>query len=135
MNVGEIRARSRRLGIQEDLRKVLHETDYDVVFFTLGSDYYTSIDIDEMVQQVRPDRIGVVFNRELVGDQFENIVSVPARTEDAKNHGTIVVGLKGLYMKNFAQRLENVDMLDPDNIEYLCRHVEDGPTQAAFEKF
>ncbi|QDX41803.1 queuine tRNA-ribosyltransferase tRNA-guanine transglycosylase [Salarchaeum sp. JOR-1] len=135
MNVGEIRERSRLLGIQEDLRKVLHETDYDVVFFTLGSDYYTSIDIDEMVQQVRPDRIGVVFNRELVGDQFENIVSVPARTEDAKNHGTIVVGLKGLYMKNFAQRLENVDMLEPDNIEYLCRHVEDGPTQAAFEKF
>ncbi|WP_302079973.1 DUF6884 domain-containing protein [Salinibaculum rarum] len=135
MNVGEIRERSKRLQIKEDLRQVIDEADYDVVFFTLGSDYYTSIEIDEMVQEVRADRIGVVFNRELVDGQFENIVSVPARTEDAKNHGTIVVGLKGLYMENFASRLSNLDTLRPHDIEELCRRVEDGPTQTAFEKF
>lgn len=129
MNVGEIRERSAKLHIQEDLRRVIEESDYDIVFFTLGKDYYTSIDIDEMVQGVRADRIGVVFNRELVEDQFDNIESVPARIEDAKRHGTIVVGLKGLYMKNFARYVEDVETVRPAVIENLCRYVEDGPNQ------
>ncbi|ODR80176.1 queuine tRNA-ribosyltransferase tRNA-guanine transglycosylase [Haladaptatus sp. W1] len=135
MKVKEIRERSKQLGIQQDLRPVLEETDYDLVFFTLGKDYYTSIDIDEMVQTVRADRIGVVFNRELVDEQFDNIVSVGARTEDAKNHGTIVIGLKGLYMKNFAQRINSIDHLEPRTIEQLCRRVEEEPTQTVFEKY
>ncbi|QCW03966.1 queuine tRNA-ribosyltransferase tRNA-guanine transglycosylase [Natrinema pallidum] len=135
MGVADIRERSKQLSIQADLEQVLNESDYDVVFFTLGKDYYTSIDIDNMVQNVRSDRIGVVFNRELVDDQFDNIVSVPARTEDAKNHGTIVVGLKGHYMKNFANRIDSVESLEPEAIEGLCRRVEEEPTQIAFEKY
>ncbi|MFD1600467.1 DUF6884 domain-containing protein [Halobellus rarus] len=135
MNVGEIRERSERLHIQADLRRVLDESDYDIVFFTLGKDYYTSIDIDEMVQEVRADHIGVVFNRELVEDQFDNIESVPARTEDAKKHGTIVVGLKGVYMKNFARYVEGVQTLQPEVVDELCRRVEDEPSQAAFEEY
>ncbi|QSW98186.1 hypothetical protein SAMN05444422_1045 [Halobiforma haloterrestris] len=135
MGVADIRERSKQLSIQADLEQVLNESDYDVVFFTLGKDYYTSIDIDNMVQDVRSDRIGVVFNRELVDDQFDNIVSVPARTEDAKNHGTIVVGLKGHYMKNFAHRIDSVESLEPEAIEGLCRRVEEEPTQMAFEKY
>ncbi|MDL0118284.1 queuine tRNA-ribosyltransferase tRNA-guanine transglycosylase [Halobacterium salinarum] len=134
MNVGEIRERSASLHIREDLRRVLNESDYDIVFFTLGKDYYTSIDIDEMVQEVRADRIGVVFNRELVEDQFDNIASVPARTEDAKRHGTIVVGLKGLYMENFAKYVEDVEMICPQTIEQLCRYVEDGPNQMTLSR-
>ncbi|MWG36108.1 queuine tRNA-ribosyltransferase tRNA-guanine transglycosylase [Halomarina oriensis] len=129
MNVSEIRFRSEQLNIQSDVEQLLAESDYDVVFFTLGKDYYTSIDIDEMVQQVPADRIGVVFNRELVDGQFENIVSVPARTDDAKEHGTIVVGLKGLYMKNFSRRIGEVDVLTPDLIEELCRRLDEEPTQ------
>ncbi|WP_134668608.1 queuine tRNA-ribosyltransferase tRNA-guanine transglycosylase [Halorussus marinus] len=135
MGVADIRERSKQLSIQADLEQVLNESDYDVVFFTLGKDYYTSVDIDNMVQNVRSDRIGVVFNRELVDDQFDNIVSVPARTEDAKNHGTIVVGLKGHYMKNFAHRIDSVESLEPEAIEGLCRRVEEEPTQMAFEKY
>jgi hypothetical protein len=133
MNVSEIRERSEKLQIQEDLRRVLKESDYDVVFFTLGKDYFTSIDIDEMVQEVRSDRIGVVFNRELVEDQFDNIESVPARIEDAKRHGTIVVGLKGLYMKNFARYVDDVEFLLPETIEELCRHVEEEPDQTTLQ--
>jgi len=104
------------------------------VFFSLGKDYYTSIDIDRTVQLVRPDRIGVVFNREIVDAQFDNIVSVPARTEDAKRHNTIVVGLKGLYLKHFAQNLSQTDKIDPGTIQALCRYVDD-PVQAAIEQF
>ncbi|WP_089650003.1 DUF6884 domain-containing protein [Halobacterium hubeiense] len=133
MNVSDIRERSAKLDIQKDLRNLLQEADYDVVFFTLGKDYYTSIDVDEMVQEVRSDRIGVVFNRELVEDQFDNIESIPARTEDAKEHGTIVVGLKGHYMKNFARYIDTVDTLRPETIEELCRRVEEVPPQAEFE--
>ncbi|WP_415380488.1 DUF6884 domain-containing protein [Halosimplex sp. TS25] len=135
MSVGEIRDRSERLNLKSDLSKVLAQADYDIVFFTMGKDYYTSIDIDTAIQQVPPDRIGVVFNRDLVDDQFENIVSVPARTEDAKRHGTIVIGLKGLYLENFAENLSEVDALDPETIRALCRHVDEEPIQAGIENF
>ncbi|NEU59178.1 DUF6884 domain-containing protein [Halorussus sp. MSC15.2] len=129
MNVSEIRERSAQLRIREDLEQVMAESDYNVVFFTLGKDYYTSIDIDEMVQDVPADRIGVVFNRELVDEQFDNIVSVPARTDDAEKHGTIVVGLKGLYMENFARRIDSISRLQPETIEKLCRRVDKEPSQ------
>ena len=135
MRVAEIRERSERLGIKQDVSRLLQQAEYDVVFFALGKDYYTSIDIDQTVQLVRPGRIGVVFNRDLVDEQFENIVSVPARTEDAKRHGTIVVGLKGLYLKHFAQNLPQAEKIDPETIETLCRYVEEEPVQAAFEQF
>jgi hypothetical protein len=135
MKVAEIRQRSADLHIQEDLWDVLAESDYDIAFFTLGSDYYTSIDIDETVRQIPPDKIGIVFNRDLVGDQYENIISVPARTEDAERHGTIVIGLKGLYLKNFAQNVTSTEKLDPEIIQRLCRYLEDSPEQAAIEKF
>ncbi|WP_411968951.1 queuine tRNA-ribosyltransferase tRNA-guanine transglycosylase [Haloferax sp. YSSS75] len=135
MRVAEIRDRSSKLHIRSDLEKVVDEGDYDVVFFTLGKDYYNSIDIDSMVRRIPADQIGVVFNREIVDEQFDNIVSVPARTEDAKNHGTIVVGLKGLYLKNFARRVGDVEVLTPELIETLCREVEEEPTQAALEQY
>jgi hypothetical protein len=114
---------------------VLDQSEYDIVFFTLGSDYYRSIDIDRTVQRIRPDRIGVVFNRDLVDEQYDNIVSVSARTEDAKRHETIVIGLKGTYMENFAQNVRDMTELDPDAVSILCRYLEEDSTQAAIEKF
>lgn len=135
MNVSEIRERSANLNIKRDLWKVLESMEYDIVFFSLGTDYYRSIDIDQTVQQIPPNSIGVVFNRELVDSQFENIVSVPARTEDAKRHGTIVIGLKGFYLKNFAQNLPDTNQIDPDAIQTLCRYVEEEPVQVAIERF
>ncbi|WP_114579046.1 DUF6884 domain-containing protein [Saliphagus sp. LR7] len=135
MNVSEINERSGKLHIQEDLLRVLEESDYDIVFFTLGKDYYTSIDIDDMIQEVRSDRIGVVFNREIVEDQFDNIESVPARLEDANRHDTIVIGLKGLYLKNFAKYVEKVDALQPATIEQLCQRVEEKLNQTGFKNY
>jgi len=135
MGVSEIRNRSERFGIQDDLHQVLDQSKYDVVFFTLGSDYYTSVNIDKTVQRIRPDRVGVVFNRDLVDEQYDNIVSVSARTEDAKRHETIVIGLKGVYLQNFAQNVRDVTELDPDLISTLCRYLEEDSSQAAIEKF
>lgn len=125
MNVSEIRERSRQLDIKRDVTQLLTDAEYDVVFFTLGKDYYKSIDIDEAVRKIPSNRIGVVFNRDLVNDQYMNIVSVPARTEDAKRHGTIVIGLKGLYLKNFALNLPGEKVLRPEIISKLCRTTDD----------
>jgi hypothetical protein len=135
MKVAEIRNRSKELNIQKDLWRVLENTEYDIAFFALGSDYYNSVDIDKTVQQIPPGKIGVVFNREIVDEQFENIISVPARTEDAKRHGTIVIGLKGLYLENFAKNLPDTDQLDPETIQDLCLYVDEGPEQAGIERF
>lgn len=135
MTVSEIRERSDRLDIQADLNQTLDQSEYDIVFFALGTDYYTSIDIDKTVQRIQPDRIGVVFNREILNEQYENIVSVSARTEDAKRHETIVIGLKGVYLENFAQNITDAAELDPETISILCRYLEEDSTQAAIEKF
>jgi hypothetical protein len=135
MTVQQIRDRSKMLNIKHDVSKILAQSEYDVVFFSLGKDYYNSINIDQMVQRVQPDQIGVVFNRDIVNDQYDNIVSVPARTDDAKRHGTIVVGLKGLYLNNFAQNLSSADEIDPKTVRTLCRYTEDEAVQAGIEKF
>ncbi|MCO8256759.1 queuine tRNA-ribosyltransferase tRNA-guanine transglycosylase [Haladaptatus sp. AB618] len=130
MTANEIRERSEQLHIPQEMKLALNEISYDIVLFTLGKDYYTSIDIDEIVTEIPADRIGVVFNRELVGEQFDNVISISARNEDAKTHGTIVIGLKGLYLKNFAQRINSVDQLKPRTIEQLCQRVQGESTQA-----
>ena len=135
MTVQQIRDRSKMLNIKHDVSKILTQSEYDVVFFSLGKDYYNSINIDQMVQRVQPDQIGVVFNRDIVNDQYDNIVSVPARTDDAKRHGTIVVGLKGLYLDNFAQNLSSADEIDPKTVRTLCRYTEDEAVQAGIENF
>lgn len=135
MSVSEIRDRSEKLGIQDDLHQLLDQLEYDIVFFPLGSDYYSSIDIDKTAQRIQPDRIGVVFNRDILNEQYENIVSVSARTEDAKRHETIVIGLKGVYLENFAHNMRDTAELNPDSVNILCRYVEEDSTQADIEKF
>jgi hypothetical protein len=124
MNAEAVRTRAARLNIPRDIERLLTDSTYDIVFLPMGKRYYRSIDVDEAVRQITPDRIGVVFNRELVDRQYDNIVSVPARTEDAKRHNTIVIGLKGLYLKNFATNLSAVDAIDPDLVSELCRRIE-----------
>jgi hypothetical protein len=135
MSVSEIRDRSEKLGIQDDLHQLLDQSEYDIVFFPLGSDYYSSIDIDKTAQRIQPDRIGVVFNQDILNEQYENIVSVSARTEDAKRHETIVIGLKGVYLQNFADNIRDAAEIDPDSVNIFCRYVEEDTTQAAIEKF
>ncbi|ESP86860.1 hypothetical protein K933_17292 [Candidatus Halobonum tyrrellensis G22] len=135
MRMNKVRQRSSRLNIKPDLERLLRKSNPDIVFFALGKKYYASIDIDELVQELKPNQIGVVFNRELADDQFENIVSVPARLEDAKRHGTIVIGLKGLYLENFAKYLSEVEAVDTELIDKLCRHIEEEPMQAGIGNF
>jgi len=135
MTVQQIRDQSSMLHIKTDISKILTQSKCDLVFFSLGKDYYTSINIEQMIQRVQSDQIGVVFNQSTLADQYDNIVSISARTNDAKQYETIVVALKGLYLSNFAQNLVTVDTIDPKTVRNLCHYTEDEVVQAGFDQF
>lgn len=95
-----------KLSIQEELLDLV-TGDYDIIFLALGSDYYASFDLRRVFEAVSSETFVVCFNHEPVTDLFENVVSLPARTEDAKEQETTVVALKGRYLQNFASHRSN----------------------------
>ncbi len=106
MSTKEIDDRAEELGIYEDLRELIIDANYDVVFFALGSDYYRSAKIEELLQDISTKTFVVLFNQEEFEAEYENAISIPARTPQAKSHGKIVVELKGEYLYNFATHRE-----------------------------
>lgn len=119
----EIQARSTELGIQETiLDKIETESAYDLIFFALGNGYYEALSLPRIVESISQSTFVVLFNKEQVADRYENVTSIPARNAEAKEQGTIVVGLKGRYLQNFAEHRQHgrtVDELDtvPDYCE------------------
>jgi hypothetical protein len=103
MNAAAIDERAARLGISDDIRdRILATPAYDLLVFALGSDYYRACAIEQLVSDLPDDAFGVVFNREDLAETHANVVSIAARTAEAKEHGTIVVALKGVYLRNLA---------------------------------
>jgi hypothetical protein len=96
------RERARALGIESDLLAVL-EQSYDLVFFALGVDYYRTFDVESVLRATPPETWSVLFNKPSKVEPLDDAISLPARTEDAERHGTIVVALKGVYLQNFAR--------------------------------
>lgn len=118
MSAGEKQARSESLGISADVEQVVDSSTYDMVFFTLGSDYYQVLDLSKILSSLSSETIGVLFNQEELGEEYENVVSVPARNSEAKEQGTIVVALKGVYLKNFAAQFSDASEAScPDSPE------------------
>lgn len=116
----EIEERAEKLGIQDDLLAVIDDS-YDIIFFALGSDYYRSFDLPTVLKSVPSETWAVCFNHESVTDSFENVVSLPARTEEAKEQETIVVALKGRYLQNFASHHSNgKQVTSAEDIESFC---------------
>lgn len=106
MSAAEVIERSEALDISTDVRDLLAiDEPYDVVFFALGSKYYLALDIEATLEALPEKSIGVVFNQEEQIRESANVVSIPARTEQAKEHGTIAVALKGVYLKHFADHV------------------------------
>ena len=105
MTASEIESRAVTLELKDRTRDTISSEPYDIIFFALGSDYYRAIDLPETLSAVPEGTTGVTFNQEEVAEQYGNVISVPARTEQAKEYGTIVVALKGIYLKNFANNL------------------------------
>jgi cytoplasmic iron level regulating protein YaaA (DUF328/UPF0246 family) len=116
----EIRERSSELNIQEDVSEIL-EKQYDLIFFLLGNDYYLSIDMQSILKKIPEEVMTVTFNGESGTNKRQNHVSIPARTQEAKEHGTIVVALKGKYLQNFAEhKKRGVDIQDIDDVSEYC---------------
>jgi hypothetical protein len=78
--------------------------------------------------------MGLVFNQEDLAASRKNVVSIPARTAEAKEHGTIVVALKGRYLQNFARHRKEGATVDEiaDIVEYC---TTEPTTQTGFGAF
>lgn len=100
--VTEVQERGKELGIGEDLHELV-QGEYDIIFLPLGSDYYRSFDLPALLTTVPNDSWTVCFNCEDYAAEHENVASIPARTQQAKKQGTIVVAVKGRYLQNFAE--------------------------------
>lgn len=133
LSADEIQARATELGITTDLVDTVSERTYDIVFLPLGADYYAAIDISRLLEEVPDSTTVILFNREIDHDG-EQVVSLPARLEEARTNGSTVVGLKGLYLKRFAERVRDSDgPLHPDVIADLCLREE--LTQSEIQNF
>jgi|GEM_PF-3980944 len=119
----EIRHRGEELGIESQLIGLIDE-GYDLVYFALGADYYASFDLSNVLEEISEGTWAVCFNHESITEPFENVVSLPARVEQAKEQETIVVALKGRYLRNFAEcRSHGREISGPDDIEMYCTEV------------
>ena len=103
MTPSEIDRRAGDLGIADDIVELVSAVDpYDIVVFALGADYYRACDITRALDALPDETTGVLFNREEDAAERADVVSVPARTEQATEYGSIVVALKGVYLTHFA---------------------------------
>lgn len=130
MSDADIRHRSEDLGITQDLLDEIDSAEaFDIVFLPLGVDYYRALEIDRIIQAVPPETTVVTFNRE--GDaNGDRIISIPARTDEARENGSTVVGLKGTYLKRFATHLETENTtIDGRAVEDLIRTGDTDQTQ------
>lgn len=129
LDATQIDNRSKNLEIQADLHELITDSDYDIVFFALGSDYYRSAGLDEILPDVPEDTYVVFFNREDFEEEYNNGLSIPARTAQAKSYGTIVVALKGEYLRNFASHREaGEDIKDANDIQEFCEESVEAQT-------
>jgi len=130
---GEIRERAERLSIESDLVELV-DKQYDIIFFPLGSDYYASFSLERVLQETPNETWCVCFNHEAITENFDYIVSLPARTEEAKDHETIVVALKGRYLQYFAgHRSQGKEIGTAEDVFQFC--TTEPTTQTGLDRF
>lgn len=131
----EIIERTRRLDIESSLRnRLIRQPGYDAVFFALGKDYYLGIDLLELIDGLDDSTNVVLFNQESVAEEFVNVISIPARIDEARENGAIVIGLKGQFIKNFAEhRQRGATVSSLDDLREFC--TTDITSQSGLEEF
>lgn len=133
LTADELDARADLLDIETEIRALL-EDDYDLIVFALGADYYRSLNLSRVLDSIALDQLVLLFNREEDASNHENVLSLPARTAEAKEYGTIVVALKGLYLKNFAEHRAHGDVVTGlDDLKAYC--TTEYTTQTGLEWF
>ncbi|MBV0924757.1 hypothetical protein KTS45_11155 [Halomicroarcula limicola] len=127
MTATEIDERAIKLGIPQNVRDAV-QTDppYDLVVLALGSDYYRACDLEEVLNALPTETTGVVFNQESLAVDRDNVISISARLAEAKEHGTIVVALKGRYLQNFAAHRSEGKRVEC--LEKLAQYLTTEPT-------
>jgi len=129
----EIRERASKLGIEADILEIVNQ-DFDIIFFALGSDYYKTFDIPSVLATVPEKTSVVLFNQEEGVKELDNAISLPARTEQAKEYGTIVVALKGKYIQHFAEhRANGTAVPDIQTLQEWC--MEPYTSQSNFSQY
>jgi hypothetical protein len=104
----EIQDRASELGIQNAILDAVDSSPaYDLIFFALGGDYYEGLDLEAVLESIPESGYVVLFNQGAVAEAHGRTVSIPARTAEADEHGTITVALKGRYLQNFADHREH----------------------------
>ena len=89
MNAETASDRAATLSVTEAVVGLLTgDEPYDLAFFPLGSDYTDALGFETVLDAVPSATTAVVFNRESAADDRDNVVSLPARTAQAKAHGT-----------------------------------------------
>lgn len=134
MSSKEIDERAEQLRIHEDLYEQIVGNEYDIIFFALGSDYYRSARLEELLPVISEGTYVVFFNREELEEEYDNGLSLPARTTQAKKYGTIVIALKGEYLRNFASHRKAGKLpKDVNDIEEYCG--EDATSQLGLDDY
>lgn len=125
--------RSQRFKLTERIESLVEDEDFSLVFFALGSKYYGAFDLESVLATTPTETAVVLFNQERLATRYENVESVPARTEQGKKFGSTVVGLKGTYLKNFATSLAE----DDTNISAskAAEYCTTKPTQSGFDQY
>lgn len=122
MSKSEIAERTESFRLTERLINLINGEDFDIVFFPLGSKYYEVLELEQLLTSISSDVMVVLFNQEEVENSHRQAVSIPARTEQGKQFGSTVVGLKGTYLKNFATALDSTESsVDYGKIVEYCR--------------
>lgn len=130
----DIEGRAQELGLSETVHGLVTDQSYDVVFFALGHDYMLGLNIETILESLSAESLVVLFNQEGLEERFENVVSIPARTEQAREQGAIVVALKGVYLQHFADHLgQGASITDPDDVRRYC--TEEATAQTGFDQY
>lgn len=121
----EVRDRGEKLGIETDLCELVNG-EYDVIFFALGRNYYQSFNLSKVLEVVPDETWVVCFNQPSVSDSFSRTVSLSAGNEEAKQHGTIAIALKGKYLQYFARNRSNGRQISStEDISLMCKSDPD----------
>lgn len=135
MSKAEIAERKEGFQITERLTEIIDTGDFDVVFLALGSKYYEAIELDSLLRSVPADTAVVLFNQESLEEDGQ-IVSVPARTEQGKEYGSTVVGLKGTYLMNFAAAVEDSEKsITPEEAAEYCLTDPSASSQSGIDSY
>ncbi|WP_332898906.1 hypothetical protein [Haladaptatus sp. CMSO5] len=135
MTATEISNRSTHLKITDKVVDLItSKGSYNIVFLPLGTDYYQALNLERMISACPTKTTIVLFNQEELAEKVGNVVSIPARTKEAKKYGKIVVGLKGVFLQYFAENLAKGAMVKTkEDVVKLC--TTEPTKQAGFDQF